>query len=178
MGFGEKGQRFHERDMGKPMETLVDLKKQGYWLAPPRLDAASAREAPAQTKDGAYYSIFSNQYQDWAHPVRRRTLKIQRARGIADPLPEAPVTVRKVPPTVPAAWYLGMIAMVIGCLGFLACAAAAWTHRDEAFGVWILGATLSGAFIQAEVSTLWLNFGLRTMDANADETDGPEEGQG
>ncbi len=277
IGFGEKGQRFRERDMGKPMETIDDLKKQGYWLVPPRLDAASARQALSETDDGAYYSLFSNQCQDWAHRVRKRTLKIQRARGLADPLPELPLRVKKVQPTVPAGWYLGMIAIGIGCLGllapeqmglrylkfvglllagmglsdviyafaskewsttlmtlltglltalggvavwstaeplaslsttilalvlaviglmkagvalcsrpflawsgtflaglaFLTAASVAWVHREGQFGVWILGATLSGAFILAGFSNIWLNFRLRATGANADETDEP-----
>jgi len=123
IGYGEKSHRFHERDMGKPIENFADLTSAGYWLFGPKLNASSAVAALDQVKDGSYYSVFSNQCQDWAHRVRRRSLRIMKERGIPQPAPEpgsTPEPERRVSPTVPAASYFGMIAIAVAILGLAA----------------------------------------------------------
>ena len=32
IGYGEKSQRFSEEDYGKPLHSLADLERSGYWL--------------------------------------------------------------------------------------------------------------------------------------------------
>ncbi len=122
IGYGEDGRRFHERDMGKPMHTPADLTANGYWFIAPKLNAKAASEAVSAAPDGAYYSVFSNQCQDWAHRVRRKAMAIQRQQRL--PIPEPCETDAKlskpVKATVPAVWYLGMIAVLIGLFGFMA----------------------------------------------------------
>ena len=66
VGYSEKGQRFTETQFGKPIHSLEDLKRNGYWLVGPEYDPAVMREALAEQKDGYYYSLFANQCQDWA----------------------------------------------------------------------------------------------------------------
>lgn len=119
LGYGEDGKRFHERDMGKVMNTSGDLAAQGYWFVAPRLNAGAAYRALGEVEDGAYYSVFSNQCQDWAHRVLRKTREIERSEGLEPPAIEesfAPLD-KPVRPTVPAAWYFGMIALIVGVLG-------------------------------------------------------------
>jgi uncharacterized membrane protein HdeD (DUF308 family) len=120
VGYGEDGRRFHERDKGKEMRTFEDMRMQGYWFVAPRLNARAAFDALGETRDGAYYSVFSNQCQDWARRVRRRALAIQAERSL--PLPEGTKEggTKPLGPTVPAASYLGMLAIVIGAFGLVA----------------------------------------------------------
>lgn len=119
IGYGEDGKRFHERDMGKVMVTPEDITANGYWFTGPRYNAEAAVEALGEVKDGAYYSLFSNQCQDWANRVRVRTEQIQKERRLAAPSGHeaSPTLYRQVAPTVPAAWYLGLVAVVVGVLG-------------------------------------------------------------
>ncbi len=119
IGYGDDGKRFHERDMGKVMHTPEDITAQGYWFVQPRYNAKAAYEALGQVEDGAYYSLFSNQCQDWANRVRDKTAEIQKQGNL--PVPEgqesfAPLY-KEAAPTVPAAWYFGMIAIIVGVLG-------------------------------------------------------------
>lgn len=119
IGYGEDGKRFHEADMGKVMHTPEDITAQGYWFVQPRYNARAAYEALGQVQDGAYYSVFSNQCQDWANRVREKTAQIEKTENLAPPPGReayAPLY-KEVAPTVPAAWYFGMIAVVVGVLG-------------------------------------------------------------
>ena len=122
IGYGEDGKRFHERDMGKVMRTPQDITAQGYWFVEPRFNAEAAYEALQQVQDGAYYSVFSNQCQDWANRVRVKTEDIEQAQHLQPPPGRESYAAlyREVAPTVPAAWYFGMIAVIVGFLGLAA----------------------------------------------------------
>lgn len=122
IGYGDNGKRFHERDMGKVMCTPAEISGQGYWFVAPRFNARAAFEALDEVDDGAYYSLFSNQCQDWAYRVRHKTRELERERGWSPPAGEEAFTplYKQVPPTVPAAWYFGMIAVIVGALGLAA----------------------------------------------------------
>jgi len=119
IGYGEDGKRFHEADKGKVMRTPEDITAQGYWFVAPRYNARAAYEALGQVRDGAYYSVFSNQCQDWANRVREKSAAIEKSEKLTPPSGQesyAPLY-KVVAPTVPAAWYFGMIAVVVGVLG-------------------------------------------------------------
>lgn len=119
IGYGDNGKRFHERDMGKTMRTPQDITAQGYWFVEPRFNAKAAYEALGQVQDGAYYSLFSNQCQDWASRVRVKTEQIEKEQRLEPPpgRESCGALYRQVAPTVPAAWYFGMIALIVGVLG-------------------------------------------------------------
>jgi uncharacterized membrane protein HdeD (DUF308 family) len=72
-----------------------------------------------QVQDGSYYSLFSNQCQDWANRVRVKTEQIEQAQHLAPPPGRESYAAlyREVAPTVPSAWYFGMIAVIVGVLG-------------------------------------------------------------
>jgi uncharacterized membrane protein HdeD (DUF308 family) len=122
IGYGDDGQRFHERDMGKVMTTPEEITAQGYWFVEPRFNARAAYEALGEVKDGAYYSVFSNQCQDWAYRVRRQTLENEKKENLQPPdgKEDFKPLYKPVAPTVPAAWYFGMIALIVGSLGLAA----------------------------------------------------------
>ena len=119
IGYGDDGKRFHERDMGKVMRTPEDITAQGYWFVQPRYNAKAAFEALGEVEDGAYYSLFSNQCQDWANRVRAKTGQIEKGQHLSPPpgRESSPALYKEVAPTVPAAWYFGMIAVIVGVLG-------------------------------------------------------------
>jgi uncharacterized membrane protein HdeD (DUF308 family) len=119
VGYGENGKRFHERDQGKTMRVPEDITAQGYWFIEPRYNAKAAYEALGEVQDGAYYSVFSNQCQDWAHRVQNKTLQVERVEQLEPPCGREAWSslYREAPPTVPAAWYFGMIALAVGVLG-------------------------------------------------------------
>lgn len=119
IGYGDNGKRFHERDMGKVMHTPQDITANGYWFVEPRFNAEAAYEALQQVQDGAYYSLFSNQCQDWANRVRLKTEQIEQQKHLEPPTGREAdgALYREVAPTVPAAWYFGMIALIVGALG-------------------------------------------------------------
>jgi uncharacterized membrane protein HdeD (DUF308 family) len=119
IGYGDNGKRFHEREMGKVMRTPQDITAQGYWFVEPRFNAKAAYEALGEVQDGAYYSLFSNQCQDWANRVRVKTEQIEKTQHLAPPpgRESCGALYREVAPTVPAAWYFGMIAVIVGVLG-------------------------------------------------------------
>jgi uncharacterized membrane protein HdeD (DUF308 family) len=158
IGYGEDGRRFTEGEKGKPIRTPEEMTAQGYWLIPPRIDATAALEALGDVKDGAYYSVFSNQCQDWAHRVRRRALAIQKERGCGPPeCVEVDESLhRRVAPTVPAAWYFGMLAVVVGVLG-LGAPAAAGFHYLKFVGLLLAGVGASDV-IYAFASRAWGSF--------------------
>ncbi len=122
IGYGENGKRFHERDMGKTMRTPQEITAQGYWFIHGRHNAKAAYQALEEVQDGAYYSVFSNQCQDWANRVREKTVHIEKAQSLLPPPGQEadPALYRQVSPSVPSAWYFGMIALVVGILGLAA----------------------------------------------------------
>ena len=119
IGYGDNGKRFHERDFGKVMKTPQDITAQGYWFVEPRFNAKAAYEALGEVQDGAYYSLFSNQCQDWANRVRTKAEQIGKAQHLEPPPGRESygALYHEVAPTVPAAWYFGMIAVIVGVLG-------------------------------------------------------------
>ncbi len=158
IGYGEDGKRFHERDMGKVMVTPEDITAQGYWFVQPRFNAQAAYEALGEVQDGAYYSVFSNQCQDWANRVRVTTERIEKEKKLAAPSGAeayAPLY-RQVAPTVPAAWYFGMIAVVVGGLG-LAAPMATGYHYLKFVALLLLAIGVSD-IIYAFSSKAWTTF--------------------
>jgi uncharacterized membrane protein HdeD (DUF308 family) len=135
IGYSEKGQRFSEEEYGKPINTLDDIAKNGYWLVGRKYHPAAAEEALGEIDDGYYYSFFSNQCQDWADRLRRKIERIEKARGLA-PLAKTESADKRFwieqPPTVPASAAFGLLAIGLGVGSFLAPAVAA--HRS----IWIL----------------------------------------
>lgn len=133
VGYSEKGKRFSEADFGKPIHSLEDLRRGGYWLVGRRFHPEAAEEALTEQEDGLYYSFFSNQCQDWADRLRRRIERIEKSRGLPA-LPGPALAEREAgfwcekPPTVPASLWFGLIAMVLGIGACLAPAVAA--HRS------------------------------------------------
>lgn len=141
IGYGEKGNRFSEEDYGKPINTLDDLAKNGYWLVGRTYHPEAAEEALLEIDDGHYYSFFSNQCQDWADRMRRKMEKIEKARGLSplgppDEIKHAKTFWQEKAPTVPASALLGLLAIGLGIGSMIAPAVAA--HRS----VWILAAFL------------------------------------
>ncbi len=142
IGYSEKGKRFSEAEFGKPIRSLEDLRKNGYWLVGRRFHPEAAREALTEVDDGHYYSFFSNQCQDWADRITRRMERIEKERGLK-PLGKPEEETRESrfwkekPPTAPASVILGCLAIALGIGSFLAPTVAA--HRS----VWILAAFLA-----------------------------------
>jgi uncharacterized membrane protein HdeD (DUF308 family) len=130
IGYSEKGTRFSEADFGKPIHSLVDLERGGYWLHGRRYHPVAAREALAEQEDGHYYSFFSNQCQDWADRLRRRMDRIEKARGLPPPGPVEKETRfwKERAPTVPASLVFAFIAIALGIGSCLAPVVAA--HRS------------------------------------------------
>lgn len=139
IGYGEKGKRFREEEYGKPINSLDDLAKNGYWLIGRRFHPDVAKEALSEVDDGHYYSFFSNQCQDWADRLTRRMDRIEKARGLAPlgkPEPTEKSYWKEQPPSAPASALLGLLAIALGIGSFVAPAVAA--HRS----VWIVAAFL------------------------------------
>ncbi len=113
IGYSEKGTRFAEEDYGKEINTLEDMRSQGYWLVGRRYRQDVMREALKQQVDGNYYSIFSNQCQDWIDRLKRRAEKIEEERGIK---PDAKREYRQKPvkATEPASIWMGLIGLLLG----------------------------------------------------------------
>jgi hypothetical protein len=117
IGYSEQGQRFTETEFGKPIHSLEDLKRNGYWLVGQEYDPAVMREVLAQQKDGYYYSLFSNQCQDWADRLRRSAERLEAQRGLKEKVsahPSAPHYSKPVSPTEPASIWMGLLAMILG----------------------------------------------------------------
>lgn len=158
IGYGDNGKRFHERDMGKVMNTPQDITAQGYWFVEPRFNAEAAYKALEQVKDGAYYSLFSNQCQDWANRVRAKTEQIEQAQHLTPPQGRESYAAlyREVAPTVPSAWYFGMIAVIVGLLG-LAAPMATGFHYLKFVGLLLFAIGVSD-LIYAFSSRAWGTF--------------------
>jgi uncharacterized membrane protein HdeD (DUF308 family) len=144
------------------MRTPEDITAQGYWFVGTRHNARAVYEALGEVQDGAYYSVFSNQCQDWANRVRVRAEKIQKERGLAAPAGHedfAPLY-KQVAPTVPGAWYLGLLAVVLGVLGLGAPMAAGYHYlRFVSFLLMAIGVS---DLVYAFSSRAWGTF-LSTM---------------
>ena len=122
VGYSEKGQRFTEAQFGKPIHSLEDLKRNGYWLVGQEYDTTVMREALAEQKDGYYYSLFANQCQDWADRLRRSAERLEAERGLkpkADPPSAAPHYSKPVSPTEPASIWMGLLAVILGVASIL-----------------------------------------------------------
>ncbi len=125
IGYSEKGHRFSEADVGKPVNSLEDLKSNGYWLVGRNYDPDIMREALASLEDGYYYCLLSNQCQDWADRLRRSAERIEKERGGAPKeLRAAGQTEahysKPISPTEPASIWMGLIAMALGVAAILA----------------------------------------------------------
>lgn len=158
IGYGEDGKRFHERDMGKVMATPEDITANGYWFTGRRYNAQAAHEALGEVQDGAYYSLFSNQCQDWANRVRVKTERIQKERQLAAPAGQEDYIrlYKQVSPTVPGAWYLGLLAVVVGVLGLGAPMAVGYHYlRFVAFLLLAIGVS---DLVYAFSSKAWSTF--------------------
>jgi len=158
IGYGEDGKRFHERDMGKVMQTPEEITAQGYWFVAPRYNARAAYEALGQVCDGAYYSVFSNQCQDWANRVRDKSAEVEKKQKLAPPPGQeayAPLY-KEVAPTVPAAWYFGMLAVIVGVLGLGAPIATGFSYLR--FVALLLMAIGVSDLIYAFSTKAWLSF--------------------
>ena len=117
VGYSEKGKRFTETEFGKPIRSLEDLKRNGYWLVGEEYDPAIMREALAGQKDGYYYSLFSNQCQDWTDRLRRSAERLEAQRGLEVKRPArstAPHYSKPVSPTEPASIWMGVLAVLLG----------------------------------------------------------------
>jgi uncharacterized membrane protein HdeD (DUF308 family) len=122
VGYSEEGKRFSEAEFGKPIHSLEDLKKNGYWLVGQEYDPAIMRKALAAQKDGYYYSIFSNQCQDWADRLRRSAERLGADRGLDTHLRStvsAPHYSKPVSPTEPASIWMGLVAIALGIASIL-----------------------------------------------------------
>ncbi len=119
IGYSEKGTRFNEADFGKPIETLDDAHRQGYWLVGRTYSPEVMREALDRQDDGHYYSVFSNQCQDWADRLKRQAARIEKEWGREKQDRRAPDE-KRAPPTEPASVGMGIIALVLGIGAILA----------------------------------------------------------
>jgi uncharacterized membrane protein HdeD (DUF308 family) len=126
IGYSEKGTRFSEADFGKPIASLDDMKKKGYWLVGSTYRADVMREALRRQKDGYYYNFLSNQCQDWADRLKRQAERVERERGLprgtsaAETEADLERFTRRVPPTEPASILMGLVALVLGLAGIMA----------------------------------------------------------
>jgi hypothetical protein len=115
VGYSEKGRRFSESEFGKPIRSLADLQRYGYWFVGRVYDPDAMREALLRQQDGHYYSIFSNQCQDWADRLARVAARVERERGIApswrDERRHRFDSDREVLPTDPGSIVLGIVAL-------------------------------------------------------------------
>ncbi|HEY5814226.1 MAG TPA: DUF308 domain-containing protein [Terrimicrobiaceae bacterium] len=123
IGYSEKGRRFSEVEFGKPIKSLEELKKNGYWLVGREYDPAIMREALAEQKDGYYYSLFSNQCQDWTDRLRRSAERLESERDLPRQSSRfsvsAPHYSKPVSPTEPASIWMGLLALALGIASIL-----------------------------------------------------------
>jgi uncharacterized membrane protein HdeD (DUF308 family) len=158
IGYSEKGKRFSEEDYGKTIHTFGDLKKYGYWFVGRTFDPGIMREALQRQRDGYYYSILSNQCQDWADRLKRGAERLERERGIAAPkrkLMAPGDSERLVLPTEPASIGMGLLAVALGVGGLFAPAIAGGSFT-VVLGVLLLAAGVSN-IVYALHSRDWRN---------------------
>lgn len=117
VGYSVKGRRYSEAQAGQPIASLDDLARYGYRLVGRIYDPDVMREALRRQQDGYYFSLFSNQCQDWTDRLRRLAARIERERGeIArprDPDLDAP-SPPPVIPVEPASIGMGIVALLLG----------------------------------------------------------------
>ena len=119
IGYSEKARRFSEIEFGKPIRTLEDLKKNGYWLVGGTYDPAVMEEALARQHDGYYYCFFSNQCQDWTDRLRRAAERLETERGLdsrqlALGSTNSAYYSKPVSPTEPASVLMGLLTLAVG----------------------------------------------------------------
>lgn len=123
VGYSGEGTRFKEAEFGNSMATLADLRRNGYWLTGRIYHPQAMREALKRQQDGHYYSIFSNQCQDWADRLKRTASRVEREWGLhpgqvlqgLPPVERRRLSdVQQVPPNEPASIWMGLVAVVIG----------------------------------------------------------------
>lgn len=161
IGYSEKGKRFSEEEYGKPIRTLEDLEKNGYWLVGRPYHPESAEEALAEVDDGHYYSFFSNQCQDWADRLSRKIERIEKARGLVSfGKPEEETRENRFwkekPPTAPSSALLGLLAIGLGIGSFLAPEIAA--HRSVLILALFLGISGISEIVYAFHGKNWSQF--------------------
>ncbi len=129
IGYSEKGRRFSEADFGKPIHTLEDLQRAGYFLTGRIYAPEVMREALSRQQDGYYYSFFSNQCQDWVDRLRRQARRVEREWSLepgqlmesgAPGVVVKPERTAWVPPTEPASIGMGAVAILAGIAAMLA----------------------------------------------------------
>jgi uncharacterized membrane protein HdeD (DUF308 family) len=124
VGYSEKGRRFSETEYGRTLRTVEDLRTYGYWFVGREFPCDIMREALRRQRDGYYYSILSNQCQDWADRLMRGAERIERERGIAPSRRERWIHARDSDgwalPTEPSSIWMGLVALALGAGGFLA----------------------------------------------------------
>jgi len=142
IGYDEKGRRFSEADFGKPIRTLEDLNKNGYWFVGRNYDPDIMLEALEHQDDGLYYSILSNQCQDWTDRLQRAAERLEKARGIAAPVSTELDAhyVKPVSPTEPASIWMGLIALLLGMAAILSRYAAGYLFTTFIGIVFLLAA--------------------------------------
>ena len=122
IGYGDDGKRFSEADFGKPIRSLDDMTKGGYWFVGRTYPAAVMREALRRQQDGYYYNFLSNQCQDWADRLKRQAERVEREwntpRGAAladsDEQNVLEQFTKLVAPTEPASVLMGLLSLAIG----------------------------------------------------------------
>lgn len=142
VGYSEKGTRFSEADYGKPIESLDDLKANGYWLAGRTWEPEVMCEALDRQQDGSYYSIFSNQCQDWVDRLKRTARRVEKERGIDPPEGDEIADEKPVSPTEPASILMGVVALVLGLVAMIG------PYVAGHFFTWFMG----GVFVASGIS--------------------------
>jgi uncharacterized membrane protein HdeD (DUF308 family) len=160
IGFNEKGSRFSEEEFGRQIETLEDMEMNGYWLVGRRYHPEAARRALEEQEDGAYYSFFSNQCQDWADRLRRRIDRIEKEEAMPPLSPAVPEEKERFwkekPPTVPASAALGVVSLLLG-IGAVLSPVLAGQKSLIVLGVFLVVSGLSD-IIFAIRGQLWSRF--------------------
>lgn len=147
IGYNEESRRFSEADFGKPLHSLDDLAKSGYWLVGRPYHPEAAEEALKHQEDGHYYSFFSNQCQDWADRLRKKIAAIEKQRGLKPPPPTVKEGVdarfwKEQPPTVPGSAWLAAVALLLGIGACLAPTLAA-RHSMNVLGIFLIVSGIS-----------------------------------
>ena len=114
VGYSVRGRRYREAEAGRPIHSLADLARHGYRLVGRSYDPEVMREALRRQQDGYYFSLFSNQCQDWADRLRHLAERIERERGAAAPVAAPPARELPVLPVEPASIGMGLVALLLG----------------------------------------------------------------
>lgn len=129
VGYASWGKRFRESEDGREIRTLGDLPRYGYTLTGRIYDPDVMRQALDQLNDGYYYSLFSNQCQDWADRLKKRAAQVEKEWGLKPGQfrdgAQAVVSremrkEKRVRPEEPASIGMGVFALVVGLGAILA----------------------------------------------------------